>query len=97
MKKFKTYQKINNINFKKKEYLHIFHKKILKTEKIKTIYKIKLYKKQYVSTIFITQFKNICILSNRARGNLKKFRVSRIFFKNLASKGFFFGIKKSIW
>jgi len=46
---------------------------------------------------FKTRIKNYCIVTGRSRGVYKKMRVSRIFFRQLGSEGFFFGLKKSSW
>ena len=41
-----------------------------------------------------TQIKNICYLSGRTRGVLRSFRLSRITFRTLASKGLLTFVKK---
>jgi ribosomal protein S14 len=55
----------------------------------KNVY-FKLLKNCFKSTI-----KNYCIISGRSRGIYSKLRVSRIVFRRLNNKGFFFGIKKA--
>lgn len=43
----------------------------------------------------ITIIRNRCVLSNRARAVYRKFKVSRIFFKEYALQGNFMGIRKA--
>jgi small subunit ribosomal protein S14 len=45
----------------------------------------------------LVKVQNRCVISGRSRGTLRKYKVSRINFKELASKGFLVGIKKSSW
>lgn len=45
----------------------------------------------------LVRIRNRCLISNRARGVLKLFKVSRSFFKSLALNGYFPGIKKASW
>ncbi|MCM3781993.1 30S ribosomal protein S14 [Neobacillus mesonae] len=44
-----------------------------------------------------TRLHNRCEVSGRPRGYLKKFKVSRIVFRELAHKGMIPGVKKSSW
>lgn len=44
-----------------------------------------------------TRIRNRCILTGRARGIYKLFRLSRIAFRELASNGALLGISKSSW
>lgn len=44
-----------------------------------------------------TRIRNRCIVTGRPRSVYKKFRVSRIVFRELASQGAISGIKKSSW
>lgn len=44
--------------------------------------------------IFKTVIKNYCIISGRSRSIYKKFKVSRISFREIGSEGLFFGLKK---
>jgi ribosomal protein S14 len=46
---------------------------------------------------FKTEIKNYCVISGRPRSIYKKFKVSRIVFRNLGSEGLFFGFKKASW
>lgn len=43
------------------------------------------------------RLRNICNLSGRTRGYMRKYGVSRIKFRDLASEGYIPGIKKSSW
>jgi ribosomal protein S14 len=56
-----------------------------------------LFNKNFSLVSYKTQIKNYCIISGRSRSIVRKFRVSRIFFKVLGGKGFFFGLKKASW
>ena len=44
-----------------------------------------------------TRLKNRCELTGRPRGYLRKFKMSRIAFRELAYKGHIPGVKKSSW
>jgi small subunit ribosomal protein S14 len=44
-----------------------------------------------------TRKKNRCLISGRPRGFMRDFGMSRIEFRDLASKGEIMGIKKSSW
>ena len=44
-----------------------------------------------------TRLRNRCIFTGRARGVYAAFRMSRIVFRDLASKGLLNGIKKASW
>lgn len=44
---------------------------------------------------FKTKIKNYCIITGRSRGLYRKFKVSRIAFRDLGIEGLFFGLKKS--
>lgn len=44
-----------------------------------------------------TRLKNRCELTDRPRGYLRKFKMSRIAFRELAYKGQIPGVKKSSW
>lgn len=65
--------------------------------------KFTIRKKAYYNLILcplnssLVRVRNRCLLSNRARGVLKLFKVSRSFFKSLALNGYFPGIKKASW
>ena len=41
--------------------------------------------------------RNRCELTGRARGNYRKFKISRIAFRELANRGMIPGVKKSSW
>lgn len=45
----------------------------------------------------ITRVKNYCVLTGRSKGTLRKFRLSRISFRELASEGGLMGVFKSSW
>lgn len=43
------------------------------------------------------KIKNRCVLTGRSRGVLRKYRVSRITFKELVVAGYLVGVRKSSW
>ena len=45
----------------------------------------------------ITRFRNRCLKTSRARGNFKKFRMSRMFVRDLGKQGYLPGLKKASW
>ena len=44
-----------------------------------------------------TRVRNRCSLTGRARGNYRKFGISRLMFRELASQGLIPGVTKSSW
>ena len=44
-----------------------------------------------------TRVRNRCALTGRSRGNYRKFGISRIMFRELASQGLIPGVTKSSW
>ena len=55
---------------------------------------------QYIKLVqfnSITKIKNRCLLTNRARSVYRKFKMSRIFFKEYALRGDLMGVKKASW
>ena len=44
-----------------------------------------------------TQIRNRCVLTNRGRGTLRKFKISRICLRELVSAGLLPGVTKSSW
>jgi len=45
----------------------------------------------------ITRIRNHCILTGRTKGTLRKFKLSRISFRELASEGSLMGVFKCSW
>lgn len=45
----------------------------------------------------ITRIKNRCLMTGRSKGIIKKYKISRIAFKQLANQGLIPGIRKSSW
>lgn len=43
----------------------------------------------------ITRIRNRCIITNRSKAIYKKFKMSRLVFRNLASKGYLVGVRKA--
>jgi ribosomal protein S14 len=44
-----------------------------------------------------TRIRNRCIITGRPRAVYKRFRISRIVFRELASQGLFLGVQKTSW
>ena len=44
-----------------------------------------------------TRIRNRCAITGRARGNYRKFGISRLIFRELASQGMIPGVTKSSW
>ena len=42
----------------------------------------------------ISRIRNACIFTNRKRGLIKKYKISRMLFKKQSSKGYLYGLKK---
>jgi len=61
---------------------------------IKLITKKTIYLK-LLKNCFKSRVKNYCVISGRGRSIYNKLKVSRIVFRSLNDKGFFFGIKKT--
>ena len=45
----------------------------------------------------ITRIRNRCVLTGRSRAIIRKFKISRLMFKELAGNGKLSGVQKSIW
>ena len=45
----------------------------------------------------ITRVKNRCVLTNRSRSIYRKFKLSRLMFRKLASEGLIPGVSKATW
>lgn len=56
-----------------------------------------LNKKNKSSCSSISKIKNKCLISGRNRSVYKKFKLSRMFLKNLGVSGFINGLRKSSW
>lgn len=55
----------------------------------------KLYELE--SKKFSSRIQNYCVFSGRSRAVYRLFKMSRIFFRQQASEGKLYGVKKSIW
>ena len=44
-----------------------------------------------------TRIRNRCVLTGRSRAIIRKFKISRLMFKELAGNGKLSGVQKSIW
>jgi len=60
-------------------------------------YKAQLKLSNLVKDSAKTRLKNRCILTGRSRSVYKKFKISRIIFRELALKGLLVGIRKASW
>lgn len=74
------------------ELLSLFHNRYL-DEELREVVRYKLSEKGGL----ITKVKNRCVITGRSRGVLRKYKMSRITFKELASAGYLPGIRKSSW
>lgn len=68
-----------------------------KFQKSSTLVISKLFYLSFLKNSFKSRVHNYCIITGRARGIYKKFRVSRISLRQLGSEGLFFGLKKASW
>jgi len=90
---------------KRRQLFSLYEKKrlVLKYIKQNNNLKLDLRKNAYFNLILcplnssFVRIHNRCVLSNRARGVLNYFKVSRSFFKNLALNGYFPGVQKASW
>jgi len=80
-----------------------FIKNIINTYSIKDEYLSKdislfyLNKKNNLRNASISKIKNKCLLSGRNRAVLKKFKLNRMFIKNLGVTGLINGLRKASW
>jgi len=98
MKQRRYFKDIN----KRKLYKNIeLTQRLLKTFSIvlnTNILKWILVENNYIKfNCFKTKLKNFCIVSGRSKGISTKFKISRIVFREISSKGSFFGLKKASW
>lgn len=56
-----------------------------------------IIKKKKLKNTSISKIKNKCLFSGRNKAVLKKFKLSRMFLKNLGLMGYINGLKKSSW
>lgn len=85
--------------FYKYERIKIFYKFLrlqFKNDSEKAIYYSRLLS-YFSKDCSISRIHNFCILSFRARGVYKDFKLSRMFIKKLANLGLLNGIKRSSW
>ena len=45
----------------------------------------------------LSRVRNRCIITGRSRSILRKYKISRIIFRDFALKGFLSGIRRSVW
>lgn len=92
--KFKADKKIRN---QRKNINNLILNYKLKNQNIPLIKKLNLLDKKTIilSKIFVTKINNYCLFTNRSKGVLKKFKVSRIIFKKLVQEKVLIGIKKA--
>lgn len=63
----------------------------------KEISNVSLIKKNNFKNSSISKIKNKCLITGRNRSVLKKFKLSRMFIKNLGVSGYINGLRKSSW
>lgn len=87
-----------------------YRKKILKKEKERLLFKFIFYSTELSSNIRKKAYKvydnkiyskvrlnKRCVITGRSKSTISKFKLSRITFRNLASKGYITGVKKLSW
>jgi len=80
--------------FKKTELFQKVIKTILLYNQQKNI-QLVLKKTNRLTLGYKVSIKNYCVISGRSRSVYRKFKVSRIYFRYLGSKGLFFGLRKA--
>lgn len=95
MKKTTLYDNIRRERLKIKEFDLLFVKLLLNNSRVSTLYKVLYLFRLKKKKIFLSKVNNICVLTNRARGVYKGFKVSRIVLRKLGSEGLIPGLKKS--
>nr|YP_009688818.1 ribosomal protein S14 [Cafileria marina]QEF30242.1 ribosomal protein S14 [Cafileria marina] len=80
---------------KKRLVLKKVHEELELNKKIRT--KSFYYIKNINRRSSISSINNRCLLTNRGRSVYKKFKLSRLMFRDLALKGLLVGVKKSSW
>jgi len=85
--------------YKDKKYINsIINNIISKDQYINKKISLKyIMKKTKFRNTSISKIKNKCLFSGRNRSVLKKFKLSRMFLKNLGLMGYINGLKKSSW
>jgi ribosomal protein S14 len=63
----------------------------------KNISLVNIIKKNNLNNASISKIKNKCLISGRNRSVLKKFKLSRMFLKNLGVAGYINGFRKASW
>lgn len=96
----KIYSKLNKNfiiknNYKKKNINLLFNKALLKEFINIPNISLLILKLGYKKNIEYSKFRMRCLLSNRVRGTLKKFMLSRMILKKLALNGYIVGMKKA--
>lgn len=88
-------------SFNSKELLHISDKALFQNRMLKYSIRNSLSLKQQVDYKLLInpryRIKNYCTLTGRSRSYIRFFRVSRLKLRELALKGYLYGISKSSW
>jgi ribosomal protein S14 len=84
---------------KDKSYLkNIINSYIIKDKYLSKEISLKnIIKKNNLKNGSISKIKNKCLISGRNRSVLKKFKLSRMFLKNLGVAGYINGLRKASW
>lgn len=88
--------KRNRIQFKKKESLAIVLKLLFRITSLSLIEKLKFICLKS-NSFYYTLLKNHCVLTGRSHSINRRFKLSRIKFKEFASVGLLLGVKKFTW
>lgn len=95
VEKNKRRQRIVNAKWDKRQQLKKTSLDISLTEEERQVARIALNKMPRDSSII--RVRNRCALTGRARGFLRKFKVSRLTFREMANMGMIPGVTKSSW
>lgn len=95
VEKNKRRQRIVNAKWDKRQQIKKTSLDLSLTEEERQAARIKLNKMPRDSSII--RVRNRCAMTGRSRGFLRKFRVSRLTFRELANMGMIPGVTKSSW
>lgn len=79
------------------EYPNLFIKTLINNKILKIKQKTTLNNLLHTSFNYNTKPRNLCIFSNRTRGNFIKYKINRTHFKNLINDAKLPGVKNASW
>lgn len=83
------------LKYLKNEYKNIFYKSLVSNRFLNIELRTGVYLKRLKLKSTNINIKNRCILTGRGRSIMRKFKISRIMFRNLVTNGLIIGIKKN--